>query len=185
MSSQAIKTNNDAEMLQAKINLRIESIKHLEQVNVLELFGGEGVLWSEVKKQTGKHIDILAIDKNKYKRLQLQGENTKFIDSIDLEIFDVIDIDAWGSPYKQLNMILKRKYTGIVHATFIQTMMGKLSTDMLLNLGYTKSMVDKIPSLFNKNGIDKFKLYLANKGIREINIVSKGRKNYLYFYLVN
>lgn len=185
MSSQTTKTNNDAEMLQGKINLRIESVSELEEVTVLELFGGEGILWNEVKKQTGKKIEILSIDKNKYKRLQLQGDNIKFIDSIDLSIFNVIDIDAWGSPYKQLDTILKRKYSGIIHCTFIQTMMGKLSTDMLLSLGYTKAMIDKIPSIFNKNGIDKFKQYLANKGVKEINIIQKQKKNYLWFYLDN
>lgn len=185
MSNQATKTNNDLEMLQGKINLRIDSIGHLKDVAVLELFGGEGILWSEVKKQTGKHIEVLSIDINKYKRLQLQGDNTKFINSLDLSMFDVIDIDAWGSPYKQLDMILKRGYTGIVHCTFIQTMMGSLSKDMLLSLGYTQAMIEKIPSIFNKNGIDKFKQYLANKGVKQINIISKKRKNYLWFNLVN
>lgn len=184
MSSHPIKkTNNDAGILQAKIDLRIESIKKLEEVKVLELFGGEGVLWDAVKKQTGKKIDILSMDINKYKRLQLQGDNTKFIDSLNLNEFDVIDIDAWGSPYKQLDMILTRRFTGIIHCTFIQTMMGKLSTDLLLSLGYSKKMIAKIPSIFNKNGILKFKQYLANKGIKEINIVSRGRKNYLWFLL--
>lgn len=172
-------------MLQGKINLRIESIGHLKEVTVLELFGGEGVLWGEVKKRTGKKIEILSIDKNKYNRLQLQGDNIKFIDSLDLSIFNVIDIDAWGSPYKQLDMILNRRYNGIVHCTFIQTMMGSLSKDMLISLGYTKEMINKIPSIFNKNGIDKFTQYLANKGIKEINIISKDRKNYLWFYLDN
>jgi hypothetical protein len=183
MSSQTIKTNNDNDMLQGKINLRIESIAHLEEVTVLELFGGEGVLWNEVKKQTGKKIEILSIDKNKYKRLQLQGDNIKFIDSLNLSIFNVIDIDAWGSPYKQMDMIFNKGYFGIIHCTFIQTMMGCLSKDMLLSLGYTDKMIDKIPSIFNKNGIHKFKLYLANKGIKEINIISKQRKNYLWFHL--
>jgi len=172
-------------MLNAKIQLRIDSIINLEELNVLELFGGEGVLWNEVKKITKKKIQILSIDKNKYKRLQLQGENTKFIDSLDLEMFDVIDIDAWGSPYKQLQMIFNKNYRGIVHCTFIQTMMGKLSTDMLLKLGYSQKMIEKIPSIFNKNGIDKFKNYLALNGIKEIHIASKGRKNYLWFYLDN
>ena len=56
MSKAATKTNNDHAMLQDKIDLRIQSIQHLEEVNVLELFGGEGVLWAEVIKQTGNKI---------------------------------------------------------------------------------------------------------------------------------
>ena len=68
MSSQAIKTNNDLSLINAKIQLRINSIEHLKgQIKVLELFGGEGILWNEVKKLTGKDILILGIDKNKYK----------------------------------------------------------------------------------------------------------------------
>lgn len=186
MSSQAIKTNNDLSLINAKIQLRINSIEHLKgQIKVLELFGGEGILWNEVKKITGKDILILGIDKNKYKRVQLQGDNLKFIDSLNLQEFDVIDADAWGSPFYQVEKIFSKNYKGIVHCTFIQTMMGGLSKEMLLRLGYTETMLSKIKSVFNKNGIEKFKNYLAQNGVTEINIVTDNKKNYLYFNLYN
>lgn len=186
MSSQAIKTNNDLSLIQSKIQLRINSIEHLKgQIKVLELFGGEGVLWNEVKKITGKDIIVLGIDKNKYKRVQLQGDNLKFIDSLNLNEFDVIDADAWGSPFYQVDKIFSQNYKGVVHCTFIQTMMGELSKEMLLRLGYTEKMLSKVKSLFNKNGINKFKNYLAKNGVNEIFIVTQNKKNYLYFYLDN
>jgi len=186
MNSQAIKTNNDLSLINAKIQLRINSIEHLKgQIKVLELFGGEGILWNEVKKITGKDILVLGIDKNKYKRVQLQGDNLKFIDSLNLNEFDVIDADAWGSPFYQVDKIFSQNYKGVVHCTFIQTMMGGLSKEMLLRLGYTENMLSKVKSLFNKNGISKFKNYLARKGIKEIFIVTEKKKNYLYFNLVN
>lgn len=186
MNSQAIKTNNDLSLINAKIQLRINSIEHLKgQIKVLELFGGEGVLWNEVKKLTGKDILILGIDKNKYKRVQLQGDNLKFIDSLNLQEFDVIDADAWGSPFYQVEKIFSKNYKGIVHCTFIQTMMGGLSKEMLLRLGYTETMLSKIKSVFNKNGVEKFKNYLAQNGVTEINIVTDNKKNYLYFNLHN
>lgn len=186
MSSQAIKTNNDLSLINAKIQLRINSIEHLKgQIKVLELFGGEGILWNEVKKLTGKDILILGIDKNKYKRVQLQGDNLKFIDSLNLQEFDVIDADAWGSPFYQVEKIFSKNYKGIVHCTFIQTMMGGLSKEMLLRLGYTETMLSKIKSVFNKNGIEKFKNYLAQNGVTEINIVTDNKKKYLYFNLHN
>jgi len=189
MSSQATKatkTNNDLSLINAKVQLRINSIEHLtEPIRVLELFGGEGVLWNEVKRITGKEIKVLGIDKNKYKRVQLQGENLKFIDSLDLNYFDVIDADAWGSPFYQVQKILDANYKGIVHCTFIQTMMGALSKEMLIRLGYTENMLSKVKSIFNKNGIDKFKNYLAKNGVKEIFIVTEKKKNYLYFNLDN
>jgi hypothetical protein len=186
MSSQVIKTNNDLSLINAKIQLRIDSVYNLkEPIRVLELFGGEGVLWNEVKKITGKDIKVLGIDKNKYKRVQLQGDNLKFIDSLDLNYFDVIDADAWGSPFYQVEKILKSNFKGVVHCTFIQSMMGSLSKEMILRLGYTENMLKKIPSIFNKNGIDKFKNYLAQNGVEEIFIVTDNKKNYLFFNLVN
>jgi hypothetical protein len=186
MSNQAIKTNNDLSLINAKIKLRIDSIEKLpEPIKILELFGGEGILWNEVKKITKKDIKILGIDKNKYKRVQLQGDNLKFMDSLDLNYFDVIDADAWGSPFYQVEKIINSNYKGVVHCTFIQTMMGGLSKEMLLKLGYTEKMIQKIPSIFNKNGIDKFKNYLAKNGIDEIFIVTEKKKNYLYFNLHN
>jgi hypothetical protein len=184
MSNQAIKTNNDLSLINSKVQLRIDSIEHLKgQIKVLELFGGEGVLWNEVKKITKKDILILGIDKNKYKRVQLQGDNLKFIDSLNLNDFDVIDADAWGSPFYQIEKIFSQNYKGIVHCTFIQTMHGDLSKEMLLRLGYTEKMLSKVKSIFNKNGIEKFKNYLARNGVNKIYIVSKNKKNYLYFNL--
>jgi tRNA G26 N,N-dimethylase Trm1 len=184
MSNQAIKTNNDLSLINAKIQLRINSIENLNgQIKVLELFGGEGILWNEVKKITGKDILILGIDKNKYKRVQLQGDNLKFMDTLNLNEFDIIDADAWGSPFYQVDKIFAQNYKGIVHCTFIQTMMGALSKEMLLRLGYTESMLNKVQSLFNKNGIGKFKNYLARNGVKEIFIVTDNKKNYLYFNL--
>lgn len=186
MSNQVIKTNNDLSLINAKIQLRIDSIKHLQnEVKVLELFGGEGILWNEVKKITGKNIKVLGIDKKKYKRIQLQGDNLKFIDSLDLQYFDVIDADAWGSPFNQVDKIINSQYKGVVHCTFIQSMNGGLSKELLLRLGYTEKMLEKIKTIFYKNGIDKFKNYLALKGVKEIYIVTEKRKNYMYFYLNN
>ena len=90
-----------------------------------------------------------------------------------------------GSPFYQVDKIFSQNYKGVVHCTFIQTMMGGLSKEMLLRLGYTENMLSKVKSLFNKNGISKFKNYLARKGIKEIFIVTEKKKNYLYFNLVN
>lgn len=184
MSKQAIKTNNDLSLINLKVQLRINSIEKFEgQIKVLELFGGDGILWNEVKKLTKKDIIVLGIDKNKYKRVQLQGDNLKFIDSLILNDFNIIDADSWGSPYHQIQKIFSQNYKGVVHCTFIQSMHGCLNKEMLLRLGYTEKMLSKIKSIFNKSGIEKFKNYLACNGVNEINIVSQNKKNYLYFNL--
>ncbi len=184
MSKATTRTNNDAAYTETKIQLRLDSLPNEPEIKVLEAFGGEGLLWTAVKRRApGKNISVLSMDKNKYTRVQLQGENIKFLAGMDLQQFDIIDLDALGSPAPQLEILFKKQYKGVVHCTFIQTMSGKISNVVLENLGYTKTMIRKSPALFNRNGYDKFCQFLANKGVKRIKSASYGRKNYFWFFL--
>ena len=100
-----IKTNNDKTMIEAKIQLRLMSLPNLNQINILDCFAGEGILWNEVQKRTKKQLKILSIDKNNYKKISLRGDNIKFLKSLDLNKYDIIDLDAWGCPANQLEKI--------------------------------------------------------------------------------
>jgi len=42
-------------------------------------------------------------------------------------------------------------------------------------------MVKKIPVLFDRNGIEKLKTYLALMGVQRIFIKSQGKKYYIFF----
>ena len=64
--SSGIATNNDSEWFDYKVNLRIQSIEHLEFARVLECFAGEGKLWDAVEKKSGKKIYRFKIDANLY-----------------------------------------------------------------------------------------------------------------------
>lgn len=181
MSRQAIKTNNDADYVKYKVTLRLMSLPKKKEISVLEAFGGEGVLWNEVKKLTDKKIKILSIDKNNYNKVNLQGDNIKFLKGLDLSKYDIIDLDSWGSPINQLRILKEKKYKGIVHCTFIQTMFGKINNEVLYKLGYTKNMVKKCPSLFNKNGFEKMKQYISTEfDVSKITVFSHNNKNYFY-----
>lgn len=108
MPTSTIKTNNDNSLIEGKVNLRLQSLPDKKEINVLEAFGGEGVLWSIVqRKAPDKKINVLSIDKNKYGRVQLQGDNLKFLHSLNLSEFDIIDLDAWG--IKKVNIISKSR----------------------------------------------------------------------------
>jgi hypothetical protein len=182
MSRQATKQNNDPRYLDAKIALRLQSLPDKDVINILDAYGGEGVLWSTIKNLTNKKINVLSIDVNKYNHINLQGDNLKFLQSIDLNKFDIIDLDAWGSPVEQLLILQKKHYNGIVHCTFIQTEFGKLSNKLLTKIGYPKSMISKCPTLFSKNGIEKMLLFVHILfNINYIYICSFNRKNYFYF----
>ena len=113
--------------------------------------------------------------------MALTGDNLKVMPSIDLKKFDIIDLDAYGIPYAQLQEVFKQEYKGYVIVTAIQSMMGQLPIKMLEEIGYTKSMIKKIPTLFSSNGFEKLKNYLYLHEIKQITGYFIGRKNYFYF----
>lgn len=180
-----MKTDNDLKYFPVKVKLRQDIINTLESVMCLECFAGDGLLWQEIKKANpDKKILVLRIDEKEDKKgVYLKGDNLKFIKSINLSQFNIIDLDAYGVPVKQLEVLFDRKYQGWVVVTFIQSMTGQLSKQLLRNLGYSDTMMNKAPSLFNKNGFEKMKRWLSGKGVKTISYFSENRKNYFSFYL--
>jgi hypothetical protein len=99
---------------------------------------------------------------------------------MNLDKYDIIDLDAYGVPFRQLEVIFRKKYRGILFVTFIQNIFGALPVRMLTKIGYTKNMIKKCPTLFNRNGIEKFKQYLAINDIKKVIIINKNNKKYIY-----
>ncbi|NCU32487.1 MAG: hypothetical protein EOM23_06055 [Candidatus Moranbacteria bacterium] len=175
-----MKTDNSH--INEKIQLRLLAIKGLKTPRVLDCFSGTGKLWKEVNKIAGKDIEVLGIEKEKGKnRKALQGDNLKYLPVIDLSLFDVVDLDAYGIPFKQIQILKKRDYHGIIVVTCIQTGMGQLPNKLLEELGYTHEMTKKISSIFNYNGIEKIKNILYLYGCKYITGYFMGRKNYFLF----
>ena len=179
-----MKIQTDNSYLSEKVQLRIESLPKKDVVYVLECFAGDGLIWKEVKRITKRNIKILRIDqKDDKKGIYLKGDNLKFLQSMDLSRFDVVDLDAYGSPFTQLEIIRAKQFKGIVHCTFIQSMFGALNKRMLFDLGYTKSMIEKIPSLFNKDGIQKLLTWVHIKtGAKQVHIISRQKKKHYFWF---
>lgn len=172
-------TNNS--YLDDKIKLRLENLPDKNSINVLDCYRGSSEIWGRIKKLTKKQINVVGIDKENYSGLYLKGDNLKFLKTLDLNSFDIIDLDSYGIPYKQLELIFKKKYKGYVFVTFIQSQFGRLNNKLLFRLGYTQNMVNKIPTLFSKNGYEKFKSYLKICGICRIKSLNYNNKHYLFF----
>lgn len=175
----------DNSYFEEKVRLRLDNLP-AGDCCVLDCFGGDGLIWDEIKRQIKNRIKILRIEKKKSSDgIYLEGDNRKFLQTIDLENFNVIDLDAYGVPYEQLKIIFAHRHITrkVIFVTFIQTLYGGLPKRMLGEIGFAENMVDKCPALFNRNGIEKLKMYLAKKGIERIKRYSDRaqRKNYLCF----
>lgn len=171
----------DNHYLTEKIQLRQEVIKLVKNPNILECFAGKGVLYKELKKQNNINITSIEIEHNKNKTAHLTGDSFKYLKALDLTQYNIIDLDAYGIPFKYIDYIINSEFKGYVIVTAIQAGMGKLPDDLLIRLGYTKAMIKKIPTLFNTKGVDKLKNYLYLVGIKSITGYFINRKNYFYF----
>lgn len=172
--------------LQAKVRLRMAHLPDKPAFSVLDAFHGQGLIWNYIASKTKKKIQTIGIDKKSNPgEFILFGDNKKFFPSISLEKFDVIDLDAYGVPFDQLQYIfdydLRKKVHHKIFLTFIHSIYGRLPLGLLRKLGYSEAMVKKIPVLFDRNGIEKLKAYLALMGISKIFIKSMGKKYYLFF----
>jgi len=173
-------TKTDNSYFAAKVQLRLSAIQDMDNPSVLECFAGKSTLWKEVGKRTGKQIKITRIEKEKGKcpYPHLQGDNLKFIVGMDLDKYDVIDLDAYGIPAALIAAIEMKEYSGSLIITAIQSMQGNIPRIVLNSLGYTDEMINKIPTLFNRDGLEKFLKYLYIKRIRKVSGYFYDRKYY-------
>ena len=174
--------------LEQKIQLRINHLPKKKKITVLDVFHGDGTIWRNITAKIDKEIAIIGIDKKGGgPGLQLTGDNVRFLKSMNLAIYDVIDLDAYGVPYQALKEVLRNctvKKGTAIFLTFIQVgapgVQGVLPYAMLEELGYTRKMIKKIPRLFYRDGFEKFKQYLACNGIKKMAYIQKKSKFYIY-----
>ena len=99
------KTNNAKTDAKKKIRKKILSL--ISDPSVLEVYCGAGDMYWDVWHEAQSY---LGIDKLKFfdKRRTICGDAVKAVSSIDLSEFNIFDIDAYGSPYDVLKIIIER-----------------------------------------------------------------------------
>lgn len=178
------KVQTENSNFEQKVLLRINNLPKNDPINVLDAFSANGRIWNKIARTTNRKIALTRIDADKHRKgIYLVGDNLRMMKSIDLSVFDVIDLDAYGIPYDQIKVVLHSKTKAAVFVTFIQSMAGRLPDTMLLDYGYTQAMIDKAPILFCRNGFDKLKYLLALNGVNKISYHNDKNKYYLYFKL--
>jgi len=178
----------DHSFFETKIKLREDNLPR-GKCRILDCYSSTGRIWRTIEKRhPEKDIAVTRIDREKGKGgIYLQGDNIKFLAVLDLDKFDIIDLDSYRVPYKPLHYIFEHKHRRRkrIFATFIQSIYGSLPIDFLQDLGYPPAMVRKCPTLFYADGFNKLKQYLAMHGVRRIKHYSDlpNRKHYLFFQI--
>lgn len=180
------KTNNS--YLKEKIILRLLNLPEKENIKVLDCYHGNGEIWRNIKNISDKNIEIDGIDLKEYSdSFSLIGENTKILKSIDINKYDVIDLDAYGVPDLQIEIIKqKAKKEIIVFYTFINSVMGRLPFNLLKKIGFSENMLKKASMIFSRHQHNKFLFFLSCLNIKGIvNWIEFNNKKYYGVFKIN
>jgi len=172
----------DNSCLAEKVYLRVDNLPP-GPVSLLDCYGGYGIVWREAIRASGR-TDIVrtAIDQER-RRGAIKGDNRKWLKSLDLSQYNVIDLDAYGVPFDQMKILFDRKYSGVVYFTFIQSSLGRLPGELLGAGGIPKDMIDKCPTLWGQYGWQIWCDWLAGNGVRRLSYCNSCRKWYGCFKL--
>lgn len=151
-----------------KVQLRAENLPS-GPVRVLDCFSGTGRIWNEVRRRCpGRDIHVTRIDSRRdLPGIYLRGDNRKYLASMNLDAFNVIDLDAYGAPFDQLELLFGRGQNTPKRVFVTMTKVCSLPYGMLEQLGYSRAMIGRCPSVFSLNIHVKVRNYLAVKGVRE------------------
>ena len=103
------KVQTDNSYLGHKIKLRLDSLPK-KDLKVLSAYGGDNILWEKIVKKFEYKIDVDLIDVKQKNIIYMKGDNIKYLMSLNINKYDVIDLDAYGIPFKQLEVLFSKKY---------------------------------------------------------------------------
>lgn len=193
-------TQNDNTNHEAKINLRKEAIdsfpKSRKTINVLDVFSGNFRQWGELKKYRAG-LSITRIDKRKgLKGVYICADSMKALASLDINKYDIIDIDAYGSPLPELLYIMqnkKKESHPVIILTWINVR-GMVCDKALLKLwgitdgmlahkpAFTMPLIDLIVNALSTLGIKKVRFIRGLTRFKNSNtVIKQTQKYYLWF----
>lgn len=181
MKAHSIKTDNF--QIENKIKLRKKAVEHLKEVRVLDLFAGENRIWSQIKTDY-----YFGVEKEKGKGKNLNVDNLRVIENLDLSKFNVIDVDSYGIPFNQVSKIFKNKTLQngtVIIFTCITNKMSGINKDCLKYYNLTK-LYKKVKTLFNKYSRNYFYGFLYELGIKKVfkyTIEKNFIKDYGFFFV--
>lgn len=118
-------TGVDNSHLAMKVALRA---RHLPagNVSVLDCFAGDGVIWQKLSAMYPGRVMVDSIEMARGKGApSFVGDNRKLLPALDLSVYNVIDLDAYGSPWDQVAAIMENP-TRRPRATVFYTMIHSL-----------------------------------------------------------
>lgn len=167
-------------MFAAKVALRLAVLPSPADrpPRVLDCYAGDHDLWNAVREITP--ADVTHIDQHPTHRTDLSGNNLRYLASLDLSKYDLIDLDAWGQPDHQVAVLAERGYRGVVVWTCICSNMGVPSGALLAATGIDPTWLKITRKVFESSSLQRrWFAFLAKSGWTKAVLID-GRRNHLY-----
>jgi len=160
----------DNSHLWLKVRLRAEELDRIAkpQITVVSAYSGEGLLWREVARvRPDIDLVITKIDKRKVNVPGLIfGDNRRILPGLNLDGYDLIDLDAYGWPHEQLRICAENAPNVPVVTTIISFPRGRVPHDVLRGCGVPTDWEVTAPFLMQKQRWDWWDGYCAHLGYR-------------------
>lgn len=133
-------------------------------VRVLDCYHGDGDIWDAVARVHPHAVEVVGIeiDRKRAKPGVLTGDNRRVLASMNLSRFDMIDLDAWGTPWEQLRQVSRSNFQGTVAVTWILTI-ALAGCGLWQDFGVPKAWNEEVQSLFPPN-VEACRLWLGHLG---------------------
>ena len=106
------KVHNTRSGKSAKIDLRRRVLEHVGDAHVLDVFCGcSGAMYQGAWKEASGYTGIDREWSPEDERRRFVGDAYRIVQAIDLRPFNVVDIDAFGSPWGMAQLLLRRRWS--------------------------------------------------------------------------
>lgn len=106
-------------VLATKVAMRLAVLPTDRPARVLDCFAGDHDIWDTAQDVASQPIEVLHNDADPRYCSRLAMAAVDVLRPLDLDGFDLIDLDAWRPPYDELSVICEREYGGVVAYTSI------------------------------------------------------------------
>jgi hypothetical protein len=171
----------DNSSVEKKVALRKAATDGIGPLRVLDLFAGENKIWNCIETER-----YYGIEKEHGKGKNLHVDNRRVIAALDLSGFNVIDCDAYGIPYEQVEMLFENptlKSGTVIIFTCITGVLNRLCVRTVNDYGIKKEY-KRSRVLYNRYSSDMFFGMLYRHGIRTVHsytVKDQMRKEYGWF----
>lgn len=105
-----VKTDIFKQMWAAKTLLREKLLQHipLDKARVFDAFGGSGAMYERLWHHAEYYV-ACDLEWKRDGRLVYVGDNRRVLRTIDLQQFNIFDLDSYGCPYEQATIVAARR----------------------------------------------------------------------------